>query len=80
MIYILVVFDPGKGQLIRESVFDDPAAAEAAYRSEEASLAPTGDVEVVLIGTESRESIYATHGHYFATALDTPWSSLLDRL
>lgn len=78
--YVVITFSPCLGRIVEERVFDDVAQAEEDYRRREACLLPSSDHEVVLIGTGSRETLFATHGHYFGSSIETPWSWILSDL
>lgn len=80
MIYVLLTFDPKRSRAVNERVFSDAVEAELAYRASEELLGPSGELEIVLIGTDRRESVYTTHGYYFESNLSAPWSELLDGL
>ena len=63
-----------KDQALLESprVFaeDDVEAATAAYQDAEAAHNGSIDIEIVLVGADSIETIRRTHGHYFEATTD----------
>jgi hypothetical protein len=63
--HFLLVFDHRVGHLIHIEAFGDDVHAVAAYASTEATYAHCKDVEVVLIGSDSIETVRRTHGNYF---------------
>jgi hypothetical protein len=64
--HFLLVFDHTAGHLIRSEAFgEDADSAMAAYASTEASYGTRKDVEVVLIGSDSFETVKRTHANYF---------------
>ena len=71
----LLIYDPAAGELIAEVEFDDSRAAlrerfrverEGSWESRRLGR----DVEVVVIGTDSRETLRWTHARYFQTAAE----------
>jgi hypothetical protein len=68
LVHFLLVFD-GPGQmLLRCDRFEDETEAISAFATAEGEYRGRGDVEVVLLGSDSLETIKRTHGQYFATA------------
>jgi hypothetical protein len=64
--HFLLVFDHGAGHLIQTESFDEDAdAALAAYASTEERYGDRKDIEVVLIGSDSLETVKRTHANYF---------------
>lgn len=64
--HFLLVFDHGSGHLIHtESYGEDADTALAAYSSTEADYGDRKDIEVVLIGSDSFETVKRTHANYF---------------
>lgn len=63
--HFLLVFDHAQGALRREQHFDDVSEAIAAYEAAEAEFDATSMVEVVLIGSDSIETVRETHANYF---------------
>ena len=64
--HFLLVFDHGVGRLIRTQEFgEDADAGLAAYASTEAEFGDRKDVEVVLIGSDSFDTVRRTHANYF---------------
>lgn len=75
MKHYLLVYDPAPGELIAEVEFDDSVTAlRERFRVEREHAwegRPLGrDVEVVVIGTDSRETLRWTHGRYFKTVAE----------
>ncbi|GAA3726623.1 hypothetical protein [Salinactinospora qingdaonensis] len=72
----LLVYDRRRGELLREEEFSDPREAMMARFDAEDKFRGTGrNVEIVVLGAQSREDLLRTHGRYFSTA-----SQLVDRL
>lgn len=65
LVHYLLVFDHKEGRLVHQERFDDPEAAVAAYGVMEQKFDPADRVEVVLIGSDSIETIRRTHANYF---------------
>jgi hypothetical protein len=59
------VFDHSKGELIRTEVFEHVEPAMAAYEEVEGQYRRDALVEVVLIGSDSLETVKITHANYF---------------
>jgi len=66
MVHFLLVFDHDAGELIEQSDFgDDAEAAVAAYSACEDTYRNRDRIEVVLIASDSIETIRGTHANYF---------------
>ncbi len=65
--HFLLVFDHDKGQLVEETDFGtDSVAAMAAYARLEREHGPKDTaIEIVLIGSDSIETVRLTHANYF---------------
>jgi hypothetical protein len=64
--HFLLVYDRTLGRLIRLDEFEDGAKAAAAYAElERESNDRTNNLEIVLVGADSIETIKRTHSHYF---------------
>ena len=62
----LIVFDHGRGALHQDvTVFADPAEALSAYDAAERQFAEQAHIEVVLIGSDSLDTVRRTHANYF---------------
>ena len=65
--HFLLLHDPRRRRLdVME--FDDAAAAIAAYSALELEHLGQPDLEIVLLGADSLDTIRKTHGHYFSIA------------
>jgi len=65
MIFVLS-YDRLTERVLEEITFDDGAVDAERKRVElEAAFAGNDDIEVVLLRSESRESLYQTHSRYF---------------
>jgi hypothetical protein len=63
--HFLLVYDLKQQRLIRQQRFADGAEAAAAYTRLEAEHRGRDDLEIVLVGADSIETIEQTHAHYF---------------
>jgi hypothetical protein len=70
MRYFLLVYDRDRGQIIEEAEFDESERAVAlrARFDREVRYHLEPQVEVVVLGAQSRESLVSTHGRYFKDA------------
>ncbi|MGD0853847.1 MAG: hypothetical protein ABSA07_10910 [Acidimicrobiales bacterium] len=64
--HYLLVFDHAKGELIGNIDFGtDSDSAVAAYAEKEIELKGQDSIEIVLIGSDSLDTIRITHANYF---------------
>lgn len=64
--HFLLVFDHNAGELLNMVPFgEDADAALAAYAQCELDYRGRRDIEIVLIGSDSLETVKATHANYF---------------
>ncbi|HTO00093.1 MAG TPA: hypothetical protein VL068_05400 [Microthrixaceae bacterium] len=64
--YFLLVFDHTAGHLIEtEEYGEDSDKAVEAYAATEATFGSRTDIEVVLVGSDSLETVKRTHPNYF---------------
>lgn len=64
--HFLLVFDHVQGHLIQEEHFhEDGPAALAAYALKESEYQGDRSVEIVLIGSDSIETVRLTHANYY---------------
>lgn len=66
--HFLLVHNGPKSTLERCEEFEDPELAIAAYAEAEDAYRGRTDIEVVLLGSDSIETLKQTHGHYFESA------------
>ncbi|GAA2659223.1 hypothetical protein [Paractinoplanes durhamensis] len=74
MRYFLLVFDRVRGALLAEQEYDDPDRALTARFDIERAGAWEGtpltrDIEVVVLGAASPETLRSTHSRYFMSAV-----------
>jgi hypothetical protein len=65
MNHYLVVFDRSKGQILHHQRYQDRDDALRARFSEERRHPDESDIEVVVLGASSWDSLRKTHGRYF---------------
>lgn len=65
MIHFLLVYDLTQQRLIEQLEFADGDEAAQAYARKEAEHRANDDVEIVLVGADSIDTIKLTHGQYF---------------
>lgn len=63
--HFLLVYDLTVHRLIEQQEFDDGDEAAAAYSALEGEYKGRDDLEIVLVGADSIETIKRTHAHYF---------------
>lgn len=64
--HFLLAFDHGQDKLIEQLEFgDDIDRATAAYTEIEAKFKGSSLVDIVLVGSDSLESVKVTHSNYF---------------
>lgn len=64
--HYLLVFDHSQGRLVEEVPFgSDGERAVLAYAAKEREYGGNRDVEIVLIGSDSIETVRITHANYF---------------
>ena len=65
LIHFLLVCDHDEGRLVDVRQFNDPDEAGAAYSATEREYEQRQAIEIVLIGSESWETVQLTHANYF---------------
>lgn len=63
--HFLLVYDLGVQRLISQREFADGNEAATAYAALEREYQGRKDLEIVLVGADSIETIKRTHAHYF---------------
>jgi hypothetical protein len=63
--HFLLIYDLKAQRLISQEEFDDGGEAATAYAALERQHQGRDDLEIVLVGADSIETIKRTHGHYF---------------
>lgn len=72
LIHFLLVYDHVKGELLQAQPFENSDDASEAYARVERENRGNPELEIVLVGADSIETIEKTHGNYFngSSALD----------
>ena len=65
IVHFLLVYDHKQQRLVARHEFSNGAAAASAYAELEAQHRDERDLEIVLVGADSIDTIMRTHGHYF---------------
>lgn len=68
MVHFLLAYDHAAGELLHQDTFHDANKAAAAYAQAEERYRGNDDMEIVLVGADSIETIQITHGQYFASS------------
>lgn len=63
--HFLLIFDHVEGRLLSHEQFEDVDEAVAAYEAAEAQYDRNAKMEVVLIGSDSFDTVRETHANYF---------------
>jgi hypothetical protein len=64
--HFLLVFDHDAGRLVEQEDFgEDGVAAVTAYAAKEREYGGRGAFEIVLVGSDSIETVKLTHANYF---------------
>lgn len=71
VIHFLLVFDHRAGELLAVKEFENADEAVAAYSAKEREFETRPDIEIVLIGSESIETVKLTHANYFDGSVAT---------
>lgn len=68
IVHFLLVYDRKSQKLIFDKPFTDSAEAVRAYEEMEEKHRDDRDMEIVLVGADSIETVMLTHGNYFEAA------------
>ncbi len=67
LVHFLLVYDRKQQQLVFEQPYSDPAEALSAYEAMEEKHRNDRQMEIVLVGADSIETVKLTHGNYWET-------------
>ena len=70
LIHFLLVYDHAKQELVHSAQYLNAAEAAEAYGKLEQEHKGDRNLEIVLVGADSIETIKMTHGNYFNGATD----------
>lgn len=73
MFHFLLVYDHQQEKLLREEMYRDAKEAADAYSQTERDLHGNDDLEIVLVGSDSINTIHRTHGHYFKEGVQSKY-------
>lgn len=65
IVHFLLVYDRRQGKLVFQKPYADSGEAVRAYEQMEEKHHDDRDMEIVLVGADSLETIMLTHGNYF---------------
>ncbi len=65
LVHFLLVYDRTQGKLVVQRPYVDAKEAVKAYEGMEAEHRDDRQMEIVLVGADSLETIMLTHGNYF---------------
>jgi diadenosine tetraphosphate (Ap4A) HIT family hydrolase len=65
-VHFLLVYSHKEQKLLAQDEFKDSTRATRAYAEAERKHANESDYEIVLIGSDSINTVMKTHGHYFS--------------
>lgn len=71
--HFLIVFDTVTQEVIEQHEFDDGDEAAAAYAEFERAHRGDRKLEIVLVSSDSLETVKRTHGNYFGTPSASPY-------
>jgi len=67
LVHFLLVYDRKLQKLVFERPYTDPAEALHAYEEMEETHRDERNMEIVLVGADSIETVMLTHGNYWQT-------------
>lgn len=71
--HFLIVFDTAEQELVELCEFDDAGEAAAAYAKLERAHRGDRKLEIVVVSSDSLETVKRTHGNYFGTRSASPY-------
>lgn len=71
LVHFLLIYDLSAERLVRQQEYADADEAVTAYATAEREYRARSDLEIVLVGADSLDTIKQTHAHYF-DAVGTP--------
>lgn len=75
-VHFLLAYSHEDQRLVMQEEFSDSKRATKAYADAEAKHVGDSNFEIVLIGSDSIETIMKTHGHYFHSETEELFSQL----
>lgn len=76
-VHFLLVYSFDQQKLVHQEEFNDTRRATEAYSAVERQYKLRENFEVVLVGSDSIQTVMKTHGHYFRDASDSLFSDFL---
>jgi len=75
--HFLIVFDREAQHILEADRFDDGEAAAEKYADMERQYGDQPNIEIVLVGSDSIETVQRTHGNYFGEEVGVPFGELV---
>lgn len=75
LVHFLLVYDRENQQLVFEHAYSNAGEALREYEAKEEKCRDEPNMEIVLVGADSIETVMLTHGNYFAEKADGPDAS-----
>lgn len=66
LLHFLLIYDLRARRLVNIQTFDDASEAMVAYGQAERDHLDDRDTEIVLVGSDSLDTVKLTHGYYFS--------------
>lgn len=76
-VHFLLVYSFDEQKLVHQDEFTDANKATAAYTEAERKFGLKENFEIVLVGSDSIQTVMKTHGHYFRDANESIFSEFL---
>lgn len=77
LIHFLIVFDRDAQNVLEANRFTDGEEAAERYAAMERQYGDQPDIEIVLVGSDSIETVRRTHGNYFGEDAGVPFRELV---
>jgi hypothetical protein len=77
LVHFLIVFDRATQRVLEAERYTDGAEAADRYAKMEKDYGHRSDVEIVLVGSDSIETVRRTHGNYFVGDEGVPFRELV---
>jgi len=78
--YFILTYDLSTREVHVEEWHGDDVGAAAGYTEREREMRERKDIEVVLVGADSLDTVKRTHSHYFPTTTEDLLAELLREL
>lgn len=75
--HYLLMYDRATGELVVAHEYEDAVAAARAYAALEQRYRNEPGIEIVLVGSDSLDTIKLTHANYFGDDVEMPFRELV---